>query len=215
MIPTRFHSGILLILLVFTVSCQKDTFESLPEVSFEVLMQDSVAPDTIQFENISENAEYYEWDFGDGTFSTEESPSHIFENAGEYTVTLRAYNAAGESVSTNEIKIKAQTRYSVFNNTEYKLYNLTTYYKIDNEIEDIVQHGSLEAGVTTESMVTNKKEIHVSFENESGLTLYVIFPYELIEEQLNILEIKKYTMVYFEQLKSSKPAGIKIQELFR
>lgn len=32
----------------------------------------------------------YEWDFGDGMKSTEQSPSHTYQESGEYTVTLKA-----------------------------------------------------------------------------------------------------------------------------
>jgi gliding motility-associated-like protein len=35
------------------------------------------------------------WDFGDGTTSTQQNPSHIYTAAGNYTVTLRVINTAG------------------------------------------------------------------------------------------------------------------------
>lgn len=37
----------------------------------------------------------YLWNFGDGTTSTESTPFHIYENAGQYDVTLIAYSLAG------------------------------------------------------------------------------------------------------------------------
>lgn len=37
----------------------------------------------------------YEWDFGDGSFSTEESPSHTFETIGSINVTLYAQSSQG------------------------------------------------------------------------------------------------------------------------
>lgn len=54
---------------------------------------------TIQFVNKSTNATSLEWDFGDGTKSTETNPSHEYANAGSYPVTLTAKNAGGSATA--------------------------------------------------------------------------------------------------------------------
>lgn len=51
------------------------------------------------FSNTSTNAASYEWDFGDGNRSTEESPTHIYNTAAEYTITLTAMSDVGLSTS--------------------------------------------------------------------------------------------------------------------
>ena len=51
---------------------------------------EAVAPAEIKFENQSEKAVTYQWDFGDGNTSTEYSPTHIYANAGTYDVSLIA-----------------------------------------------------------------------------------------------------------------------------
>ena len=50
------------------------------------------------------------WDFGDGAFSNDPSPSHIYNTAGVYTVTLTVYNDCG-CTSMKEVKVivKPQT----------------------------------------------------------------------------------------------------------
>ncbi|MEO1449464.1 MAG: PKD domain-containing protein [Bacteroidota bacterium] len=46
--------------------------------------------DTVAFDNFSFNANTYDWDFGDGTTSTAENPTHIFAAGGNYPVQLIA-----------------------------------------------------------------------------------------------------------------------------
>ena len=51
------------------------------------------------FTNTSTNAVSYEWDFGDGNISTDESPAHVYISAGEYIVTLIANSDVGLSAT--------------------------------------------------------------------------------------------------------------------
>ncbi|MBK6951519.1 MAG: PKD domain-containing protein [Crocinitomicaceae bacterium] len=57
----------------------------------------AVSNTEVQFENLSENADDYLWDFGDGTGSLQTSPAHAFPVLGNmtYTVSLIATNFAG------------------------------------------------------------------------------------------------------------------------
>ncbi len=52
------------------------------------------AYDTIQFNNLSQNADpsLYEWNFGDGGFSPEINPQHSYAEKGEYEICLNADN---------------------------------------------------------------------------------------------------------------------------
>lgn len=57
-------------------------------------------PASFQFTNQTAGNNTYEWNFGDGTTSTTASPSHTYQNAGTYTVTLKAKDANGCEYST-------------------------------------------------------------------------------------------------------------------
>lgn len=79
-----------------SVSCQ--TFMTIsPNLSADFVVDTVVgcAPFTVQFTNLSENAVTNYWDFGDGTGSTEEHPSHIYNTAGTYDVALWVYAGNG------------------------------------------------------------------------------------------------------------------------
>lgn len=66
---------------------------TLPDVNFSF----SLFENTITLTNSSTNLESHTWDFGDGTTSNEENPTHTYEEYGEYTITLTAENACGQT----------------------------------------------------------------------------------------------------------------------
>ncbi len=78
-------------LLTLLVSCSKPvavfTYSGVPK-----------APSDIEFKNESEKAERYEWDFGDGSTSTEKEPSHRYMSSGNYTVQLKAIDKKNKAV---------------------------------------------------------------------------------------------------------------------
>ena len=60
----------------------------------------------VTFFNNSSNGLSYEWNFGDGTTSTEFNPFHTFPGVGEYEVTLTVENDCGFVVYTQDILIE-------------------------------------------------------------------------------------------------------------
>lgn len=59
----------------------------------------------IVFTNNSLNSTFYSWDFGDGNFSNEVSPTHIFNSPGIYEVSLTADNFSSTSTVTETVQI--------------------------------------------------------------------------------------------------------------
>lgn len=53
--------------------------------------------------NNSLNAESYLWDFGDGNTSNLVNPSHVYEEDGNYLITLLVFNGCGEDSMSQEI----------------------------------------------------------------------------------------------------------------
>lgn len=58
--------------------------------------------DQISLKNLSDNASNYQWDFGNGTTSKEESPLLSFPKSGEYYVTLTATAANGQFIQRSK-----------------------------------------------------------------------------------------------------------------
>ena len=70
------------------------TFESeiyilpAPSASFEPTETNGCVPFAIEIINNSENAAFFEWDFGDGNVSVLENPNHVYYEAGTYPISL-------------------------------------------------------------------------------------------------------------------------------
>src|SRR3982750_3923930 len=99
---------ILIVALIVAVnffSCKKDSTKPAPFVFYNV----SIDGATVSFSNESKGAVSYEWDFGDGTTSTEESPTHTYPGKGKYVPTLYATSADGTKAEASTVLHIAKT----------------------------------------------------------------------------------------------------------
>lgn len=116
-----------LIGLVILVSCSKDESsanESL-SVSFSVSTEDVLVGEAIQFSNGSTGTiNEVVWNFGDGTNSTQQSPSHTYSQQGDYIVTLTAKNSTQELKASKTIVVSLSNDISGRSTLKEKLSNL-------------------------------------------------------------------------------------------
>ena len=68
-----------------------------PIASFSTNVTTGCAPLSVQFNNTSQNAVSYLWTFGNGNTSNLANPSNVYNLSGNWTVTLTAYDASGNS----------------------------------------------------------------------------------------------------------------------
>ncbi len=59
----------------------------------------------VDFTNLSVNATNYQWDLGDGTISFDENPVHLYDDYGDYDVTLIASNQFDSDAVTKTIHL--------------------------------------------------------------------------------------------------------------
>lgn len=91
-----------LFLLVFVCtlySCKKSSTATSPSIYYS----DSISGYTVFFNNQTTGASTYKWDFGDGTTSTDASPSHTYPGKGKYVPTLYAIGSSGASDSGSTV----------------------------------------------------------------------------------------------------------------
>ena len=93
------HLIVVLIGLLVFASCSR------PLARFSLTPGERVAPVSVQFENKSEKADRYEWDFGDGNTSGDANPTHRYVHSGNYTVKLKAYKGKTMTVREERVQI--------------------------------------------------------------------------------------------------------------
>jgi len=86
--------------------------EKILQAEFRTNMTSGEAPLSVQFielssfyslSDVSGGVTDWYWDFGDGTFSTSENPTHTYSTPGIYTVSLRITDSSG----TEDIEVKS------------------------------------------------------------------------------------------------------------
>ena len=88
------------------VFIQQSIQSQLPTASFTITNNGCTEPCAVTFNNSSQNADSYSWNFGDNSSpSTATNPNHTYTNDGSYTVTLTATNSSGSNQALQTVTI--------------------------------------------------------------------------------------------------------------
>ena len=169
---------------VLLQSCYKD-----PVANFEYYYVDNLAPADVSFTNLSSEADKFQWDFGDGSVSSDENPEHAFYNWTNPSVTLVAKGRGGENTINKTIDL---TSYFVKNSSSFWLNNIVAFFWDGENIVDEFDLGSLNPGYDSDVVITNHTVIDVAFEL-SGVTYLVTYSYTLNENAASYLDITDET----------------------
>jgi PKD repeat protein len=106
------HKALLLalVLLSFVVGCARESESAIelpPTADFAASTVQGIAPLGVTFTDLSTgDVTRWHWDFGDGQFSNDSEPTHIYASAGNYTVSLSLMGRGGSDVETKVEYIK-------------------------------------------------------------------------------------------------------------
>ena len=77
----------------------------LPVANFSSNVSKGYAPLSVQFTDLSKNATKWNWNFGDGTNSTQRNPMHTYSTDSNYTVTITVSNVNGTAAKSSYIAV--------------------------------------------------------------------------------------------------------------
>lgn len=97
--------------------------------NFTANQTNGIKPFTVEFTDLSTgDIKIWSWDFGDGYTSSEQNPTHIYETAGVFTVTLQLFNAVNGNSEMKKVDyITVRNAQILINNTDFSLINDTDY----------------------------------------------------------------------------------------
>jgi PKD repeat protein len=132
------------VLLLMAASCTRE----VPRARFTASAQVIEAGEAVAFTNLSVNADFAEWDFGDGYISNEYDPVHVFTRPGTFRVVLKVFSSdhfSDESMmditvlypTTLEITVKEYYNQYVVPNASVILYpSLTDWIHQTNAVAE-------------------------------------------------------------------------------
>lgn len=118
-IPIIYLVAITAVMVFMLSGCSENDNEFYAELEAEAIEKEPVAcftfnslnsdtvrtGDILYFTNCSSNGQSYLWDFGDGTRSNENNPTHYFNKKGTYNITLKVLNSMGTDSISSTINI--------------------------------------------------------------------------------------------------------------
>jgi PGF-pre-PGF domain-containing protein len=129
------------------MSATINVLKSVPLVAnFSTNVSKGHVPLSIQFTDLSENAKFWYWDFGDGTFdstvSTQQNPVHTYLAAGNYSVTLAASDYNSTDYKSATIIISGQSELLVFPVADFSSSLVSGYAPLDVQFTDASQNAT-------------------------------------------------------------------------
>ncbi len=147
-----------------------------PIADFEITTQTGCSPLQVFFNNESDQANSYYWNFGDGHYSTEQSPLHTFAEAGSYDIQLIVANdeVCFDTIQLNDLVEVSQNPFASFEvienqNGSFQFVNQSSY--ADYYFWDFSDGTVAEDMNPSHRFLTNgAKQVYLEASSENGCT---------------------------------------------
>ena len=110
----------------------------------------------------------YEWDFGDGNFSTEANPEHVYETEGQYEVTLVISGDCGDDTISQIVDVTLTNIEEEFLTSKIKIFPNPSNVNISIQFPDELLNENVQLKVINSlgqsALIIEKQNIHDSVE---------------------------------------------------
>lgn len=127
---------------------------------------DNFKGDEVKFANLSEDFKSCKWDFGDGNTSSFTHPSHVFEEAGFYNISLICFSKdnCSDTSKIKSIQIKED---------KYKIYAANAISPdLNGPINGYVQKGNYSKSIFNPTFNSEPIEYHLRIFNQFGSVVF-------------------------------------------
>ena len=138
------------------------------------------APLSVLFTDLSQNAIVWNWNFGDGTTSTEQNPMHTYLAEGTYTVNLEVSNANGTASKT--VTITVQNHISTGSSSGGSIISGSIHSSVENghggdsgEGDSPEPKSNILTKEISQAFITNGKPAKFDFIKNTTSVIYVSF----------------------------------------
>lgn len=76
-----------------------------PDADFSFEPLEPKVGDTVFFTNLSENGVRFNWNFGDGIYTSDENPTHVYNFEGTFVIDFVVHNGTKSDYKTASIRI--------------------------------------------------------------------------------------------------------------
>lgn len=114
-----FYPAFTLVLILIALSSCEDPI--LPTADFTFSPAEVEIYDEVTFTNTSGDADTFSWEFGDGTTSTEENPTHTFTEGSTYSVKLTASNIDGSKSITKDVVVTVPPNFYTLGDVQFDI----------------------------------------------------------------------------------------------
>ena len=87
---------------------------AVPTANFTATVNTSQFPVQVSFNNLTTDAYYYQWDFGDQTSSSAKAPNHTYQRGGTYAVKLTTAGRGGTTTTQKDVVVPSACTYAGF-----------------------------------------------------------------------------------------------------
>lgn len=143
---------------------------TLPTAQFSFSGVGVQVPCNVAFTNTSINATSYLWDFGDGTTSTSENPTHTYTTGGNFNVKLTTKTTAGFNTVTQQITTLASPSNCIIGSTR-TLTSFSDNGTYPNLGLRITKSGTVVRNASTIWLGISAYDLPLDFDSETSLSI--------------------------------------------